>query len=131
MNIIRGKVVKGVSQRSQWMKKLESYYSSKTGIRLFPGRLQIQLIEPSSQEFSPYQNKSVWGALQSQHSNTCYVNGIKVCYLEASEKKSSFGSESQSIIEIVTDPELIESLELGHGDEVEVEMPHIKEALLH
>jgi CTP-dependent riboflavin kinase len=132
MNIIRGKVVKGVSERSHWMKKLESYYSSKTGIRLFPVRLQIQLLEDYSiRESSQFQNKLVWDTLQDQHSNTCYINGIKVSYLESRQKEISIGDQSQSVIEIVTDLELIESLALGYGDEVEVAMPAVKEALLH
>ncbi|MBM7663085.1 CTP-dependent riboflavin kinase [Bacillus mesophilus] len=131
MNIIRGKVVKGVGERSHWMKKLENYYSSKTGIRLFPGRLQIQLLEASIKKSSQYQNKLTWDSKQTHHSNTCYINGIKVSYLESSQKEIVINNQLQSIIEIVTDLELIESLALGHGDEVEVAMPAVKEVLLH
>ncbi|WP_456275339.1 hypothetical protein [Bacillus sp. AK128] len=129
MRVIRGKVVKGVNERSQWMKELESDYSSKTGIKLFPVTIQIQLMEPASDGFPPYLRCD--RVRQVNHSNTCFVNGIKVFYLEASENKSPLKDKSQSIIEIVTDRDLIESLELGYGDEVVVEIPILKDVLLH
>jgi CTP-dependent riboflavin kinase len=42
---LRGKVVDGQGNFSFWIGKLSSYYEDKTGMRLFPGTLNIQLDE--------------------------------------------------------------------------------------
>lgn len=128
MKVIRGKVVKCVSERSQWMKKLETYYSSKTGIKLFPGTLHIQLLE-SYLEVQAQYNKGVF--YENESSNMCFVNGKKVCYLDMNVAESVCRESNHTIIEIITDLELIESLKLGEGDEVEVLIPASREALLH
>ncbi|WP_246939517.1 DUF120 domain-containing protein [Bacillus pinisoli] len=126
MKVIRGKVVKGINERSRWMNKLESYYTSKTGIRLFPGSIQIQLLDYCKQ--STYIHKNSMNKKDECY-QICYVNGIKVYYMEPMD--STFRKSSQSIIEIVSDLDLIKSLRLSEGEEVEVMMPIREEVLLH
>jgi len=46
MSILRGKVVSGIGNFSYWIGKLHEHYFRKTGMRLFPGTLNIQLEEP-------------------------------------------------------------------------------------
>ena len=46
MRVLRGKVVTGVGDFSFWIEKLQDHYRDKTGMRLFPGTLNIQLDEP-------------------------------------------------------------------------------------
>lgn len=47
MQLLRGKVRSGAGDFSQWLVKLEPLYFAKTGLRLFPGTLNIEL--PDSQ----------------------------------------------------------------------------------
>ena len=46
MPILKGTVVSGIGNFSFWMEKLESFYTQKTGVRLFPGTLNLRLTEP-------------------------------------------------------------------------------------
>jgi riboflavin kinase, archaea type len=46
MLILRGKVVSGMGNFSYWIEKLADHYQRKTGMRLFPGTLNIQLEQP-------------------------------------------------------------------------------------
>ena len=45
MPILKGVVVSGIGNFSFWLQKLESFYTQKTGMRLFPGTLNLRLAE--------------------------------------------------------------------------------------
>jgi riboflavin kinase len=40
---LRGEIRTGVGNFSYWLHKLEPYYTRKTGMRLFPGTLNVHL----------------------------------------------------------------------------------------
>jgi len=44
--IFRGKVVSGMGNFSYWIEKLDQHYFRKTGMKLFPGTLNVQLDKP-------------------------------------------------------------------------------------
>ncbi|WP_375514853.1 DUF120 domain-containing protein [uncultured Nostoc sp.] len=46
MKILKGKVVSGLGNFSYWIEKLQEYYLRKTGMKFFPGTLNIQLDQP-------------------------------------------------------------------------------------
>lgn len=46
MPILRGKVVSGMGNFSYWIEKLAEHYQRKTGMRLFPGTLNVELEQP-------------------------------------------------------------------------------------
>ncbi|HTZ89225.1 MAG TPA: DUF120 domain-containing protein [Alloacidobacterium sp.] len=48
MPVLKGVVVSGMKNFSFWLEKLESFYMQKTGMRLFPGTLNLRLAEPYS-----------------------------------------------------------------------------------
>ncbi len=41
MKVIQGSVASGREEVSHWMKKMENYYISKTGVKLFPGSTKV------------------------------------------------------------------------------------------
>jgi CTP-dependent riboflavin kinase len=43
MSRLRGKVVSGLGNFSQWIERLSSFYEHKTGMRLYPGTLNLDL----------------------------------------------------------------------------------------
>jgi CTP-dependent riboflavin kinase len=45
---LRGRVVSGRGDFSYWIEKLSSHYQQKTGMRLYPGTLNLQLDHPYS-----------------------------------------------------------------------------------
>src|SRR5262245_49583949 len=44
--ILTGKVQSGENNFSYWLTKLEPYYTAKTGMKLFPGTLNVHLSQP-------------------------------------------------------------------------------------
>jgi riboflavin kinase len=46
LSILRGKVVSGMGNFSYWIEKLHGHYFRKTGMKLFPGTLNVQLDQP-------------------------------------------------------------------------------------
>lgn len=46
MTILRGAVVSGQGNFSYWIEQLQEHYTQKTGMRLFPGTLNILLDSP-------------------------------------------------------------------------------------
>ena len=43
MKVLRGKVESGVGDFGQWVEKLPAHYEQKTGMKLYPGTLNIRL----------------------------------------------------------------------------------------
>jgi len=43
MRRLEGKVVSGRGDSGQWIERLSSYYEQKTGMRLYPGTLNVEL----------------------------------------------------------------------------------------
>lgn len=41
--VLRGKVVSGIGNFGQWIERLASFYGQKTGMRLYPGTLNLEL----------------------------------------------------------------------------------------
>jgi riboflavin kinase len=48
MPVLRGKVVSGKGNFSYWIEKLAEHYQQKTGMKLFPGTLNVELEQPYS-----------------------------------------------------------------------------------
>src|SRR5438445_13586748 len=44
--LLRGKVENGVGDFGRWIEKLSGHYERKTGMKLYPGTLNIRLSEP-------------------------------------------------------------------------------------
>jgi CTP-dependent riboflavin kinase len=131
MKILRGKVVKEVGGLSHWMRKLESDYSSKTGVKLFPGTLHIKLENPLHLPVNAHQLKQKEiEAGTSLNMLPCYLNGIEVFLLQTDQQERVPENYPLTIIEITADTDLIKSLSISNGDEVEVAFPMIEGALV-
>jgi hypothetical protein len=50
---LRGKVVSGLANFSQWIEGSSSCYEGKTGMRLYPGTLNVELASQASQHSLP------------------------------------------------------------------------------
>src|SRR6267154_626642 len=48
MSRVRGKVVSGRADFGLWIERLSSFYEEKTGMRLYPGTLNLELSSPYS-----------------------------------------------------------------------------------
>jgi hypothetical protein len=104
MKILKGKIISEVGQFSQWMEKLEKYYSFKTGVKLFPATLQIQV-----EEKSPIPSVTLENFNQS--SIPCYINGAEGMVVASTETGVIYINPTTQI------------RQLSFGEEVEVAIP--------
>ena len=124
MPVLKGVVVSGMGNFSFWIEKLESYYTQKTGMRLFPGTLNLRLAEPYSLPAEVIRlEKEEYGGTVSVSLVPCSVFGKQAFLLRTDANEEGRGHHPKNIIEIATDVKLREAYGLRDGDEVEVDFP--------
>ena len=113
--VLRGKVTTGTNNASYWINKLDKLYTIKTGIKLYPGTLNIEL----SAQFIPFSNsirleKEEHGGHVSVSILPCSIFERKAFIIRTDT------DDRLNIIEIATDVKLREIYNLIDGDIVEV-----------
>ena len=121
MRVLRGRVVTWVGSFSFWIEKLQDFYREKTGLRLFPGTLNIQLDEPFElpRERARLLAEEYDGTV-SVNIVPCTVFGLAAVILRTDRADSE--PESRRIIEVACEVKLREQQHLRDGDLVEVEV---------
>jgi riboflavin kinase len=123
MPILRGVVVSGMGSFSFWLEKLESYYTQKTGMRLFPGTLNLRLDQPYSLPADVIRlEKEEYGGTVSVSMVPCRVFDRHAFLLRTDANEAGRGHHSKNVIEIATDIKLRDQYGLQDGDEVEVHL---------
>lgn len=121
MRVLRGRVVTGVGNFSYWIEKLQEHYLEKTGMRLFPGTLNLELEEPFE---LPARRARLegweYGGTVSVSIVPCRVFGRPAVILRTD--KDDGEPESRKIIEVACEVKLRERHGLRDGDWVEVEV---------
>ena len=121
MRILRGRVVTGVGNFAFWIEKLQEHYREKTGMRLFPGTLNIQLEEPFELPGGRARLEAgEYGGTVSVSIVPCKVLGRAAVILRTD--KADGEAESRKIIEVACEVKLRERHQLRDGDLVEVEV---------
>jgi len=109
---------------SYWIEKLESFYSQKTGMRLYPGTLNLRLPERYSLPADVIRlEKEEYGGTVSVSLLPCTIFGRHAFLLRTDKNESGQGDHPRNIIEIATDIKLRDAYQLNDGDEVEVQVP--------
>lgn len=120
--ILRGKVVSGIGNFSYWIDKLAEHYQRKTGMRLFPGTLNVQLEEPYTlPERITRLEAHEYGGTVSVNIVPCWILGRKACILRTDVNDQGQGHHPRTIIEVATDIKLRDHFGLNDGDVVEIE----------
>jgi len=123
MPILKGVVVSGIGNFSFWIEKLESFYTQKTGLRLFPGTLNLRLAEPYSLPRNVIRlEKEEYGGTVSVSMVPCRIFDRKAFLLRTDANEAGTGHHPRNIIEIATDVKLRDGYGLRDGDEVEVHL---------
>ena len=132
MAILRGRVVTGMGNFSYWIEKLQEHYERKTGMRLFPGTLNLELDEPYSLPGRVIRLEAYGGTVSvsivpcsiwvmNRDSNECSI-GVKSGFiLRTDTNEEGRGHHPRTIVEIATDVKLREYFDLSDGDVVEIE----------
>ena len=123
MPILKGVVVSGMGTFSFWLEKLESYYTQKTGMRLFPGTLNLRLDQPYSLPADVIRlEKEEYGGTVSVSIVPCRVFDRAAFLLRTDANEAGRGHHPKNVIEIATDIKLRDLYHLRDGDEVEVHL---------
>jgi riboflavin kinase, archaea type len=124
MPVLKGVVVSGMGNFSFWLEKLASFYTQKTGMRLFPGTLNLRLAEPYSLPAEVIRlEKEEYGGTVSVSIVPCSVFGRRAFLLRTDANEAGTGHHPKNVIEIATDIKLRDAYQLNDGDEVEVQVP--------
>ena len=121
---LRGEIRAGKANFSYWLDKLESHYTRKTGMRLFPGTLNVHLTSGSypTPSNAPRLEKEEYGGRVSVSIAPCKIAGRKAFILRPDTDTGKHGDPPERILEIATDVNLRDMYKLKDGDVVEVEV---------
>ncbi|MFN7920047.1 MAG: DUF120 domain-containing protein [Bryobacteraceae bacterium] len=124
MPLLRGRLVSGRGDFAYWIAQLADLYEQKTGMRLYPGTLNIELPEPYSLPANPIRlEASEYGGRVSVNIVPCRIFGHPAFLLRTDQNEHGTGHHSKKIIEIATDIRLRDAFSLEDGDAIEVEIP--------
>jgi riboflavin kinase len=121
---VRGRVVSGRANFGVWIERLNSFYEKKTGMRLYPGTLNVELQNPYSLPSNVIRlEANEYGGSVSVNIVPCQIFDRRAFLLRTDQNEQGTGHHSRSIIEIATDVRLRDLYQLKDGDCVEVDLP--------
>jgi len=120
--ILTGTIQSGENNFSYWLSKLEPYYTAKTGMKLFPGTLNVHLDQ--IYELPPETlclRKEELGGDVSVKIMPCLIFGRKAFILRP-YRDNIKNNYDQRVVEIATDVKLRDAYHLEDGDVVRIEV---------
>ncbi len=117
-------MVSGLAEFGFWIGRLDSFYERKTGMRLYPGTLNIELPNPYSLPSNVIRlEANEYGGRVSVNIVPCQIFDRRAFLLRTDQNEQGTGHHSRNVIEIATDVRLRDLYQLKDGDWVEVELP--------
>jgi len=124
MSRVRGMVVSGQADFGVWIERLSALYQQKTGMRLYPGTLNVELPAPYSLPENVIRlEASEYGGRVSVSIVPCRVFDREAFLLRTDQNEQGIGHHARNIIEIATDVRLRDAYQLQDGDWIEIEFP--------
>ena len=124
MLCLRGRVVSGLANFAVWIEQLSSLYEQKTGKRLYPGTLNVELALPYSLPEDVIRLEgNEYGGSVSVSIVQCRIFNRRAFLLRTDQNDRGTGRHPRNIIEIATDVRLCDAYQLKDGDWVEIEFP--------
>ncbi len=125
MAVLSGIVVSGQGNFGQWIEKLKKHYNRKTGMRLFPGTLNILLDYPYALPPDVIRlGKEEYGGTVSVSLVPCRIFDRRAFLVRTDPNEAGLGHHPKTLIEIATDVKLRERYRLRDGDRVVVAVEH-------
>ena len=123
MKVLRGKVESGIGDFGRWIKELNAHYERKTGMKLYPGTLNIRLPEPYTLPTGCARlEASEYGGTVSVSIVPCCILRRRAFILRTDSNESGKGSHHRTVVEIASDVKLRDKYNLVDGDEVSIEV---------
>ena len=121
--VLRGVVRSGLGDFGFWIAKLQEYYWAKTGMKMFPGTLNLELPEPFRVPSNALRLEGhEYGGTVSVSIIRCRVFGRRAFILRTDASERGGGDNPRTIVEIATDVKLRDTYALEDGDPVDVEL---------
>jgi riboflavin kinase len=121
---LRGKVVSGLGNFGQWIERLTGLYEQKTGMRLYPGTLNLELPSDYSLPADVIRLEAdEYGGRVSVSIVRCRIFDRRAFLLRTDQNETGAGHHPRNIIEIATNVRLRDEYRLNDGDWVEIELP--------
>ena len=121
---LKGKVVSGMGNFGYWIDKLAEHYERKTGMKLFPGTLNLSLDMPYSLPRNVTRLEAgEYGGTVSVNIVPCLIFGRRGFILRTDANEEERGHHPKTILEVAADVKLRDYFDLSDGDTVEVETP--------
>lgn len=118
MAVLRGRVASGDGDLNRWIELYSDGYAAATGLRLFPGSLNILLDDPWQLPDETLQvPEERVGRLV--HLVPCQFMG-RSCFLFRTDNAERLGGDEHLILEVLSDVRLRSAHGLSDGDVVEV-----------
>src|SRR5882724_5083152 len=122
MKVLRGKVERGIGDFGRWIEKLDAHYEHKTGMKFYPGTLNIRLTEPYTVPAGCVRlEASEYGGSVSVSLVRCWILGCRAFILRSDNNESGNGRHPRTVVEIASDVKLRDEYNLVDGDEVSIE----------
>ena len=123
MKTLVGRVGSGKGDFAQWIAKLGDHYERKTGMRLFPGTLNVHLEKeyrlPS--ECTRLEGAE-YGGNVSVNLVPCTILGRRAFILRTDANEEGKGAHPRQVVEIATDIKLRDAFHLVDGSVVVIEV---------
>ena len=120
--LLRGKVRSGIGGHAHWMAVRADLYEAKTGVRLYPGTLNVQLEEAWHVSGDPIRlGPPEYGVPLSLV--PCTMEGIDGFIIRTDKNDRAEGDHPPTVVEIAAPVRLRDALQLEDGDEVEIVLP--------
>jgi len=123
MRVLRGKFESGTGNFAQWILTLNVHYERKTGLKLFPGTLNVRLSEPytipkgclrlEAREYDDSVDVNIV---------PCRLLGQRAFILRTDTHELGTGSHPQTVVEIASAVKLRDAYGLSDGDDVSIEI---------
>jgi riboflavin kinase, archaea type len=123
MDILHGKLVSGRGDFGHWIERLSDLYEQKTGMRLYPGTLNVELPTPYSLPSNVIRLEAAeYSGRVSVSIVPCRVFDRAAFLLRTDQNEQGTGHHPKNVIEIATDICLRDAFSLQNGDPIDVEM---------
>jgi riboflavin kinase, archaea type len=107
---------------SSWILKLQDHYYRKTGLKLFPGTLNVQLETPYRLPAKVLRLEGhEYGGAVSVSLVPCLIFGRSAFILRTDANEEGRGHHPRTVVEVATDVKLRDHFQLADGDIVEIE----------
>ena len=117
-------MVGGRGEFGQWIDRLSSYYERKTGMRLYPGTLNVELPSEYSLPADVIRLEAhEYGGRVSVSMVPCRIFDREAFLLRTDPNEKGTGHHPRNIVEIATNVRLRDAHRLQDGDWVEIEIP--------